>query len=85
MYGYGAGWSIGSLIGSVIWWIIVIAILVWVLRLAFGCRRYGRWQRRGPWNGPWQQNSALDLLKERYAKGEIDKKEFDEKKKDLQE
>ncbi len=57
--------------------IAVIAVVVWAV--ATSVRRS---------NGPGgydssRTDSALEVLKKRYARGEIDKEEFEEKKKDL--
>ncbi|MDH4266449.1 MAG: SHOCT domain-containing protein [Deltaproteobacteria bacterium] len=70
------------------WWmfpmampIIILVALVVVLYLLFG---------RGGLRAPWwdryphrESESALDILKKRYAKGEITREEFDQMKKDL--
>jgi len=69
------------------WWIIpVICMLVMFLFMMF---------RRSGFRPPWGQNSdghhsdsknsesPIDILKKRYAKGEITKEEFDQMKKDL--
>ena len=61
--------------GGVMWvfWILIIVALVWLVTLA---------TRRGG-SPPGNEKSALEILKERYAKGEIDREEFEQKKKDL--
>lgn len=78
MYGIynGWGWSgmmswFGGGIMMIIFWIAVIYFIVWLVR-------------NNKTNGTDNSKKAIDLLKERYAKGEIDKKEFEEKKKDLE-
>ena len=63
----------------IIFWIAIIALVVWAVR---GFRHHGH--GCGSSHFPHEKR-ALDILKERYAKGEIDKKEFEEKKKDLME
>jgi len=66
-YGMGMGW----------WWIIGLVIVIAVIGIVVKSmnQNTGSTQNTG--------KTALDILKERYAKGEIDKKEFEERKKDL--
>ena len=61
--------------GGMMWvfWILIIVALVWFVTFA---------TRRGDIS-PSSEKSALEILKERYAKGEVDREEFEQKKKDL--
>ena len=75
MLGWGMPFSI--------WWGIVIMILWWVLVIV-GFIVLVRWvakKNRAPEHPAGK--SALEILQERYAKGEINKQEYEEKKKDL--
>lgn len=76
-YYYGNMWGAGIFGGILMlfFWIAVISLIIWAIR-GFGMSRHHYQQI--------QDNSkALDILKERYAKGEIEKQEFETKKKDL--
>jgi len=76
MMGYEGG-SIVQVIFSIFWAIVLIVFLIAALRFVRG-KSFGRSHY---WHGG---NTALEILKERYAKGEIDKKEFEEIKHDLE-
>jgi putative membrane protein len=60
-----------------LFWVIVIFLVIWAINNAN--RR--RWYHQGPF---LPQETAMDILKKRYAKGEISKEDFDRMKKDLE-
>ncbi len=70
---YGHGWGMGW------WWIIGLIILIAVIWIIVkGMNKDTRTSREST-------KTALDLLNERYAKGEIDKEEYEKRKNDLKE
>ena len=75
MSGWGMGWM--HMIFMIVFWGLVIVTLVFLIKWLAGAPRGGS-QPSGS-----GKSNALDILKERYARGEIDKTEFDEKKMDL--
>ncbi|MFC2105092.1 SHOCT domain-containing protein [Candidatus Bipolaricaulota bacterium] len=68
---YGGGWPM--LAGGVLFWGSIVCLAAW------GIHRTTRHRDGSSHHG----KSALDHLKERYAKGEISKTEYDEIRRDL--
>lgn len=62
----------------IILWIVLIAVLIVV------AVRMAQNRDTGMQAGGSSHDTPLDILKKRYARGEIDKQEFEQKKKDLQ-
>jgi putative membrane protein len=78
MYGWynmmnygGFGWIL-----SFLFWLLTIFAVVAIVR-SFGHRER---DHEGP---PHKDKPPLEILKERYAKGDINKEEYEEKKRDL--
>jgi putative membrane protein len=73
--GYGMGWF--GMILMALFWIAVIVGIIFLIRWLFvstGAKGHGA----------VSENSPLEILKNRYARGEINKEEFEQKKKDLE-
>lgn len=72
--GYGISWFWPII--TMAFWIALIAGIVFLIRWLILSARAGS-------HGIPPGDSALEILKKRYARGEINKDEFEEKKRDL--
>ena len=70
MFMWGAGGLVMMLMMLVFWGLIIAGLVLGVRWLAGQGRAAGR-------------DEALEILRQRYARGEIDKQEFDTRKRDL--
>ncbi len=69
--GYGMGHGFGWIFMILFWGVIIYLIVRWT----------SHWSQQGTgWNSA---KGAEEILKERYAKGDITKEEFEQMKKDL--
>ncbi len=76
--GYGMGWG-GHMVGwlfMLLFWVLIIVVTVAAVRWLTG----GTAMR----DGKSSPQSAVDILRERYARGEIDREEFQQRKRDLE-
>lgn len=73
--GWGAGWGVFGMVHMVLWWILIIVAIVvllkWIGRL-----------RASP--GEPREDSALRIVRELYARGEISREVFEQRKRDLE-
>ena len=76
---YGMGWGWGG------WWIFgAIHMVLWWVLLFLGIVVLVKWLRADRQGGArGSANRAIEILEERYARGEIGKEEFEAKKRDL--
>ncbi len=78
MWPYGGGWGWGWMIGGwvmmvVFWGLVIFGIVALVRYLGSG---------QAP-AGPARAETPLDILRRRYAAGELTKEQFDQMKRDV--
>ncbi len=74
MGNWGMGWF--GMIFMITFWVLIIVGLVFLIKWLIQTTSSGK-------TGGRMGSSAINILKERYARGEIDQAEFEAKKKDL--
>ena len=69
---YWMGWGGGGWFMMIFWWAVVIGIVYLVVRSLADRRPHAV-----------SGESALEILKKRYARGEISKSQFEQQRKDI--
>jgi len=70
-YGWGMGFGFGWLLMSIFWILIILGGIYFLKLIMGGSKKDGK------------EDTALDILKKRYAKGEISREEFEKIRDDL--
>ena len=71
MWGFWGAWGIGMMVFMLLFWGLIIVGVVLGIRWLIGQGKESR------------PDSALEILRQRYARGEINKDEFEARKRDL--
>jgi len=78
----GLGFGGWGMLPMVIFWIVIVALALWLLSYLFP-----RWTNESTWRGEdadaGSTESALEILKRRYARGEISRDEYERVRSDL--
>ncbi len=73
-WGYGMGW-LGMILMALFWVAVIVGIILLIRWIFVSTGAKG--------HGTTSEDSPLEILKRRYARGDISKEEFEQKKKDL--
>ncbi len=70
---YGWTWGMSMGVGMLIFWVLVIVAMVYLIR----------YLARGMGGRNIREETALDILKKRYARGEISREQYEQMREDL--
>jgi len=87
-YGYGPGWGMMNGWGygygpaHMVVWVVIIVIVAVVLFCGWMMRSMGMGGMQR--HMPMRRSAGIDVLEERYARGDINRDEYLQKKKDIE-
>jgi putative membrane protein len=72
-YGMGWGWMIFGWLFMILFWVAVVLLVIWLIK-----------QLKGPRGPATAGETPLEILKTRYARGEITREQYKEMREELE-